>query len=117
MSTQDFRTRRLISIASLLDRETNYGSRGLSRPICRSCERSDCLSRKNMRGSASACSTSSIGRIIETSRTISIVIALANSSTASAGPFTASSYLSFDHEADHQERHFQFDYSFVDHCV
>src|SRR5215510_7090947 len=113
MFTQDFHIPRSINIENSWGHETICGTRDSSPPTCRCCDKSDCPSRRSMRASDSVCSTSSIVRIIETFRTISIALALANSSTAQPGPFTASSYWSSDYEPDHQERVFHSYISFV----
>src|SRR5215510_8985060 len=111
MFTQDFHIPRSINIENSWGHETICGTRDSSPPTCRCCDKSDCPSERSMRASDSVCSTSSIVRIIETFRTISIVLALANSSTAQPAPFTANSYWSFDYEADHQGHLLQSDIS------
>src|ERR1700756_5130500 len=113
MFIQDSRIPRSISIENSSGPETNYVFRDSSPPTCRSCDRSGCLSKKNMPRSDSAYSTSSTVPIIAMCRTILTVRVLANSSTAQAAHFTANSYWSFDYEADNQEGLSQSDVSFV----
>src|SRR5215468_201640 len=109
---------RSINIENSSDQEANYASRDSSPRTFRCCDRSGFLSRKSMPRSDSVCSTSSIVRIIETFRTISIALALANSSTAQPAPFTANSYWSFDYEADDRGNLIQPDISCIgDPCI